>query len=346
MRIDQVASAVAANAVLTERPARSFRAMNGLFRAASVTLLAAIASAASVACSGSPDSASANNDGTPSGNPSTNPDGGSNAPGANGGNVGTGDGTISGGTITVSQDKMTSYDVSVGFMSGVTARSPSSACAGAAHVVMGACSADVYCVVPRDAGAPLTGKDLNAGTIKIAGNTGSAGPATFDFAPVDGYPVFRGTNGFYAAGDALTVTGVGGPDLPAFTAPTLIAPADVTFTAPCTGTGLDMECPDLDRSVDLPVTWTGGAAGKVAVLLTTLTPKLEALVLCTFNAADGAGTIPAAVLGQLAKSNGSDSFGSAYYSVSNTSPSFMVGGLPTTFEIDGTGSNAILHVSN
>lgn len=345
MRIDQIASAVAANAALTERPARSLGAMSRFFRTACISLVAAVASAGSVACSASPESATA----SPNGNPSTNADGGANAPGADGGstgNAGNGDGTISAGTITISQDKMTSYDVSVGFMSGVTPRSPSSACAGAAHVVMGACSADVYCVVPRDAGAPLTGKDLNAGTIKISGNTGSAGPKAFDFAPVDGYPEFRGNDGFYAAGDVLTVTGAGGPDLPAFPAQTLVGPADVTFTAPCTGTGIDMVCPDLDRTVDLPFTWAGGAAGKVTVLFTTLTPTLEADVVCTFNAADGAGTIPAAALGLLAKSgNGSGILGTALFSVSNVSPTFMVGSIPTTFEVQGTGGYAILNVS-
>ena len=133
-------------------------------------------------------------------------------------------------------------------------------------VTMGACLASVICVPPAtDAGMPTVSDTLDVGNITIAGGSGDAGaPAVLIYGPITagpymykGYKDVAGNAQFFKGGDMLTATAAGGADLPAIPSQKVIAPSEVNVTAPaCTVSG----CPDVDRTVDLVATWTGGSS--------------------------------------------------------------------------------------
>ena len=218
------------------------------------------------------------------------------------------------------------------------------------NVTMGACTAFVACVPPSaDGGMPVSSPMLNAGTITVAGGSGPVGTAVLTYGvlpkvmpPQSGYVSANGNTAFYAAGDVLTATGQAGPDLPAFTAPSVVAPHDIVMTAGC-AKGI---CPDLDRTQDFTATWTGGSAGKVSFGFETVSDKLVTAVLCNFDAAAGTGTIPGALLGHLEKTTSGGMVTGIYVILTmNESPSFLVGDVPTKFQVHGSATDGLLTIS-
>jgi hypothetical protein len=186
---------------------------------------------------------------------------------------------------------------------------------------------------------------LNAGAITLAG-TGTPATTMLVYGPMgntgfSNYATAMGTTAIYAGGDTFTLSGAGGPDLPVFGPQTLVTPSDVVVTAPvCGGT-----CPDLNRTMDLPVTWTGGGAGKVVVTFETIATMQVVLLQCKFDAAGGSGTVPAAVLAKLDKAGDPDVSGVFLISAANV-VDFVVGTTPTTFTVQSSAVESSLTVSN
>ena len=137
----------------------------------------------------------------------------------------------------------------------------------------------------------------SAGNIHIVGGKVPA-PGALLYYSVDHYSTISGTMTWFAPGDAFTATAAGA-DVPAFTTPSVNAPADVTITAPVCE---KIECPivTIDRSVDLDVTWTGGNASQLdASLLSDAVGVGSVSVTCRFNALDGHGVVPKEALAKL-----------------------------------------------
>jgi hypothetical protein len=134
----------------------------------------------------------------------------------------------------------------------------------------------------------------SAGTLTIAGGSlGDAGVALTPGAPPDDLYSYSGTAPLFGAGDTLSVSASGGADVPAFSA-TVGGVGPITVTAPALpGDGGLFEIP---RSSDLKVTWTGGTPG--SQVLVQLGSR-DVTVLCFFDAASGAATLPQSTLATL-----------------------------------------------
>jgi hypothetical protein len=181
---------------------------------------------------------------------------------------------------------------------------------------------------------------LNAGTLTVTG-TGASSPASLVYGPtpspgISGYATVRGQTKFYDPGDTLSVSGGGGADVPSFAAQTLVAPADIVLTAPACGTALSGgPCPDVDRTKDAIVTWTGGGAGKVSASYITTTDNGLKSVTCFFDEGAGTGVVPAAALTMLDPASAPGFSGTVFiYPMSLTT--FTVGTLPVAFEAQGS----------
>jgi hypothetical protein len=134
----------------------------------------------------------------------------------------------------------------------------------------------------------------NAGDVTVTNAMGDAGALVATYGAVRGvmaYPSLDAAIKFFSGGDMITATGAGGADLPAFGAQTVVAPSDITVPA-CTSM-----CPDVDRSKDLIVTWTGGGAGNVDVFLQARSDTGPFIAIaCRYAASAGTATVPTAVL--------------------------------------------------
>lgn len=266
-------------------------------RAALITIASTcFATAGLLACSSATSSgAPAGGDGGGSGDGQTsNVDGG--GPGVDGGGGGGGDGSVSTGagssSIMISQ-----------------LATPSAMQVMASAWFYPSAPTPAGCTIGMVAGCTVTScghaervvrSSLNAGTITVTG-TGASSPATLTFGPlgdagVDGYSSVQATTRFYNAGDVISFSGAGGPDLPSFTAQTVVAPNDIVLTAPAC---VDVKCPDFSRSADATLTWTGGGAGQVSITYITSTDTTDKTVSCSFDAKAGAGTVPTAALMML-----------------------------------------------
>jgi hypothetical protein len=212
---------------------------------------------------------------------------------------------------------------------------------------IGACATSVCTFPDSDGGSPLavTGTPLDAGTITVSGPGASLAMLTFGPLPQQmnqqGYATASGMTQFFSGGDSLSVVGSGGTDLPAFTAQKVVAPNDVVLTAPaCTG----LACPDLDRTQDLAIGWTGGGAGYFSADFETVGSTSSSAVLCKFDAKGGAGTVPEAALALLGDTRDGVTTGVEIFLTSNE-VTFDVGAIPTTFSVLGAGSEALITVS-
>ena len=196
-----------------------------------------------------------------------------------------------------------------------------------------------------DAGAaPPAATALDAGTLTIMG--AGASKATLVFGTVSpssmqkGYPSVAADTQFFSGGDSISVVGAGGADLPAFKAQMVIAPNDLTLTAPDCSAG----CPDLDRTQDLAVTWTGGGAGHVKASFETVGDTAAGYVFCTFDATAGTGTVPKAALAALGDTRDGSTTGVELFDGSSEA-NFTVGDVPTTFSVQLAGIEGLLSVS-
>jgi hypothetical protein len=205
------------------------------------------------------------------------------------------------------------------------------------------CSARVCDISGLDGGTPtLFSRD--AGDITVTGV--GASMATLSFGAIRsttsmGYTPVQGMTLFFKAGDKLTAKGAGGADLPAFALQTITAPGDIVLTSTgCTGS----VCPDLDRTQDFVVTWTGGGAGKLGVIFETDSDVSHEDLSCDFDAAAGTGTVPHALLMLLGKAD-SDVTSGIESMLSYSRQSFMVGKTPTIFQAQIGVTQGLLTVS-
>lgn len=304
--------------------------MNKFFRATCLSILGAAAASAGIFACSSTDSTTA--DGGPG-------DGG----GGGDGNPANGDGGGNGSTVVgnisvVQNTSLTNAIVSF----GKTTTKASGSCTTSA---MGSCNIVVCPAANADAGLPMQITTPNAGTVTLAG--GTAGADTMITVPygsigdagVMGYPSVRIMSEFYKPGDMITATGAGGADLPAFAAQTVPAPSDVTVTSPVCAMTM---CPDVDRSMDMVVTWTGGGAGDVDVAVEMDSDTTTVGVSCTFPASSGTGTIPTAALMMLPV--GAD-VGGLVSILPASSKTFSVGTVQTRFVVLGGGAQGLAGVA-
>jgi hypothetical protein len=185
---------------------------------------------------------------------------------------------------------------------------------------------------------------LDAGTITVTGAGASKAVLTFGAISAQttqqGYAGVSSQAQFFSGGDTITVVGGGGADLPAFAAQTVIAPNDIVLIAPvCAG----LEC-DVDRTQNLSVAWTGGGAGKVRAAFETVGSTSSGTVFCTFDAAIGMGTVPIAALAALGDTRDGSTTGVEIFGSLNET-TFTVGGVPTTFSVQSSATEALMNVT-
>ena len=180
----------------------------------------------------------------------------------------------------------------------------------------------------------ILSSSLNAGAITVAG-TGPDSPVTIRYtamgdAGLMGYSA-RGNSQFFHGGDTITASGAGGPDVPAFAAQTVIAPNEIVVTSPACAA---IKCPDIPRSHDATIAWTGGGAGKVEITYITDTDDGSKTLSCSFDASAGSGTIPSAALMMLDPGTAPGFYGLAIVYPMSTK-TIMVGTLPTLLAAQG-----------
>lgn len=133
----------------------------------------------------------------------------------------------------------------------------------------------------------MPGRAVGAGTITVSGGAGM--PLTLMAGPNAAYASTDMTERF-PANSMLTIAAAGDPiGVPAFSG-MVTMPGPVGLTMPMLSPTMALNIP---RAMPLVLTWSGGGAGKVEVLIAKASfPTIQ----CTFNAAGATGTIPAAAL--------------------------------------------------
>jgi hypothetical protein len=182
---------------------------------------------------------------------------------------------------------------------------------------------------PGDGGAPPHG--VSAGTVTLTKGSATLLTIAPDAAGV--YPAASQTTGLFAAGDSVILEAAGG-DLPSFSE-TFTAPPLVTVISPVPD---DAGATVVSRNADLAVTWQPVSGGVTVSLVQTPPGAIDVSsafrTLCEFDGSTGAGTVPAAVVGQLETS-------AAFPGVT----SFNVGGNATR-DITPGGYALHLHLTN
>jgi hypothetical protein len=174
---------------------------------------------------------------------------------------------------------------------------------GCARVVAGAC-AFVLCDLSNGGNvAPPTGAVQSAGTLTVGGTTPMFSleydAATMQYVTV---PTVPNDKLLFAGGDIITFAAAGA-DVPAFT-DTIVAPSPLVVTSPA----LPSRPFSIDTSKDLVFAWAGSSVGKISFNVFTTTSNggtavSSSFVSCQFDASALTGTIPAALLQKLAKTD-------------------------------------------
>ncbi|HEX8796627.1 MAG TPA: hypothetical protein VF765_37005 [Polyangiaceae bacterium] len=146
---------------------------------------------------------------------------------------------------------------------------------------------DCTAVLADDASTPV---DVSAGNVTLSGGKLPA-PVTLSFADGGYTSAFEMTQ-LFAPGDVFQVTATG-DTVPAFSGTTPPAPGPITLTSPSpVGTELGSPVYPIDLTKSATFSWSGGATGaKTLVSVTNLDTNV--IVVCSFDAAAGTGTIPA-----------------------------------------------------
>ena len=144
---------------------------------------------------------------------------------------------------------------------------------------------------PSGAGNP---SGASAGTITATSNGGTL---TTKPGPSGVYDDAELPRAMWSAPKAALTFAAAGATVPAF-GETFCGPTPVTITSPAGVPGAGLT---IDRSTDLPVTWTGGAGGDLEVLLRddTAAVGFSLQVQCFFTASSGQGTVPKAALAKI-----------------------------------------------
>ena len=176
----------------------------------------------------------------------------------------------------------------------------------------------------------------NAGTVTFT----TPAPTTFTLSPTGAngaYNVPTTQTQIWTAGDTVTASATGG-DVPAFSGKTVTAPSDVTVTAPVFDTSARTT---LSRASDLSVAWSGGSVGNVQIMVSTSQVGVHSVsATCTFAATAGSATIPAAVMGQLDKADGTSIYGSIVVAPQNDVP-FKAGDWDVTLRAGAGGKSGL-----
>lgn len=192
--------------------------------------------------------------------------------------------------VTVSGTEYASYSFAAGFSRGEIDGS-GSACD--IHED-GPCRVTDCTTQPSDAGTP-TYETVGAGTIQVLGAN-----QPLSLTPDSGgsYTAITGQERLWSGGETLTVSASGG-EVPAFQE-TLFAATPVTLSSPSLpAPGTPMT---LSTSGPLHVAWSGGMGGTVTAMLTrsiTGATTRSVMLMCTFPATDGAGTVPASAMAAI-----------------------------------------------
>jgi len=164
------------------------------------------------------------------------------------------------------------------------------------HPVFSACSAAptsaAACSITSCTPDALQWAD-DAGDLTIAG--GDIPPGTTVHNSGFGDYSYLGTGTWMKPGQSITVEGAGG-QVPAFGPWTVTVPQPVTLTAP---PFTDGGATTVSVSSDLIVAWTGAQSGTM-VTFRLLGPTPFSALTCTWDAATGQGTIPKALLAEVA----------------------------------------------
>jgi hypothetical protein len=178
------------------------------------------------------------------------------------------------------------------FISNADVSTVDPAAAGCTTDMSGSCSYK-SCMAIDSGVAPLP-TYVSAGSITVSGGSIPSGTVlTKDDGGI--YSMMAvGMDVVVKNGDTITVSATGG-DVPAFTALKVVAAPSYMLTSPPCST----DCGPLDRTTDLPVTWTGLNDGKIHITLFTASGGPSQTIACDFPASDGKGTIPTSLLSKL-----------------------------------------------
>ncbi|MGH7281556.1 MAG: hypothetical protein ACRELY_08545, partial [Polyangiaceae bacterium] len=306
-------------------------AMNVFFRTTWLGVLGAFVCAGFVAC-GSSDDTTTPSDGGALDNDAISGD--ANPPNGDG-SVGGDASTPPYAIITLSQWAPTAYSLSADFTAGGVSPCVTTNTSGCSITVC------TYPAAAADAGGGSPFVPPNAGDITVTGMR-DAGPVVITYGELGdsgiiGYATQNGNALFFQGGDTVTATGAGGPDLPSFGPQSAVAPDAIVLTSPvCTGSS----CADLDRTTDLAVTWTGGGTGTLHAffesVVTSPSPFFTAID-CPFDSSAHAGTVPSAVLMNLAKTGDPGVSANAESFTPSTFVGFTLGADLGSFNLEGQG---------
>lgn len=144
---------------------------------------------------------------------------------------------------------------------------------------------------------------LSAGTVSITG-----GLRTVELVPKANktYATVEDTNqGLWNGGESLTFAAAGSGDggVPAFST-SLIAPSRITLTSPAPSGGVL----NVAKSGGVRATWTGTSSGEVTLYFDAAKTSEAVSATCTFDAALGAGDVPAAAFADFPTGEGTFDF--------------------------------------
>jgi hypothetical protein len=253
------------------------------------------------------------------------------------GDAGTGTGIVKKGSLTVSQTKTVlagkAYFATYAFASFY--QYDSGTTGPCATATIGTCTVTT-CTL--GGGTPDAGvvSYPNAGTITVT----TPAPTTLTLTPTATHGTYTTPTGqvqIWTAGDTITASATGG-DAAAFSGKAVTAPNDVVVTSPTFDGSAHAS---FSRAADLVVGWTGGSVGNVQVMVSTTQIGVRSVsAACTFPAPSGAGAIPAAVMSQLGKADGSSVYGSIVVTPQNDA-SFKDGDWDVTFRASAGGKSGV-----
>lgn len=174
---------------------------------------------------------------------------------------------------------------------------------GCTREVSGACTVVLCDLTNGGDQRPSPGATKSAGTVTIGG-TNPAFSLAYDTvtAQYTIAPAVPNDHLLFAGGETVSFSAAGA-DVPAFAA-TLLAPSQLTITSPALPAGAFA----IDRTTDLVFVWTGNSVGEVSVNIVTTTISAATTVAdssvgCRFDASALTGTVPAAMLRKLMKTD-------------------------------------------
>lgn len=214
--------------------------------------------------------------------------GGSSGGGSGSGSGGSSSGRTTYGEVVVAQSAPTDGGAATGTLAATfgerDAGGPTCAVTTSGPCQIQDCSA----VLAGDASTPV---GVSAGNVTVSGGKLPA-PVTLSFSATDGYTSAFEMTQLFAPGDVFQVTATG-DTVSAFSGTTPPAPGLISLTSPAP-VGMELGSPvyPIDLTKSATFSWSGGATGaKTIVSVTNLDTNV--IVLCTFDAAAGTGTIPA-----------------------------------------------------